>query len=57
MDNNTIDKIKICINNARIDLEQGGKYDWNDELQECDHWLKLALDLLDQLKENIYLER
>lgn len=48
MDEKTINNLKQCITNARIELEQGGKYDWSEEFQECDNWLKLALDILDE---------
>lgn len=51
MDNSRIVKnIEICITNARVELEQGGKYDWSEEFQDCDEWLKTALELLKKIK-------
>lgn len=51
MDNKEIiENIKQAITNARVDLEQGGKYDWNNELESCDNWLKTAIRMLDNLK-------
>jgi hypothetical protein len=43
-----IENIAECIRNARVELEQGGKYDWNSDLQSCDSWLKLVLKKLNE---------
>ena len=43
-----VEDIMECIRNARWKLEQGGKYDWNSDLQSCDSWLKMALDKLNE---------
>ena len=45
-----IENIKQCIRNARVDLEQGGKYDWNSDLQSCDSCLKVVLRRCEELK-------
>ena len=45
-----IEDIADCIRNARVELEQGGKYHWNSDLQSCDNWLKLALKRCEELK-------
>lgn len=52
----TIEDIIQCIRNARVDLEQGGKYDWNSDLQSCDSWLKLALRRCNYFKRNLELK-
>ena len=39
------------ITKARISLEQGGKYDWNEILEECDDFLHLALEHLEYCQE------
>lgn len=49
MNNQNLENLKICINNARIELEQGGKYDWNEELAACDDYLGMALKYIDEL--------
>lgn len=43
MSNESIIKL---LTNARVALEQGGKYDWNGELQECDELLQMAIEEL-----------
>lgn len=48
-----INNLIQCIVNARVNLEQGGKYDWNEELQSCDEWLKQAIDRLKRLESNL----
>ena len=45
-----VNNIKQCVVNARVDLEQGGKYEWNDDLQSCDNWLQNVVELLDKIK-------
>jgi hypothetical protein len=42
--------LKHQITEARLELEQGGKHNWNDALSDCDKWLEAALKLL---KNNI----
>ena len=47
-----IRQIKQCVVNARVDLEQGGKHNWNSDLGYCDSNLSMALMLLNQLQIN-----
>ena len=39
--------LKHQITNARVELEQGGKYNWNSTLADCDEWLKAAIKMID----------
>jgi hypothetical protein len=47
-----IRQLKQHIVNARVDLEQGGKLNWNSDLDHCDGNLSMALMLLNQLQIN-----
>lgn len=38
--------INQCIGHAMIELEQGGKYDWNSDLEACNNWLKEAKEII-----------
>lgn len=50
MPQQTLTDIISALTIARVDLEQGGKYDWNDDLQHCDNILKLVIETLKELK-------
>lgn len=46
MEKDEIELLKICIRNARVYLEMGGKYNWCEEFAQCDWRLELALRIL-----------
>jgi len=45
-----LDNLKQCITNAKVELECGGKYDWNENIEQCNRWLDLALQYVEDLK-------
>ena len=47
-----IHQIKQCVVNARVDLEQGGKHNWNSDMDRCDANLSMVLLLLNELQIN-----
>jgi hypothetical protein len=44
-----IENMKQILNNARVELECGGKWNWNEDLQSCDEYIKMAICTLSKI--------